>query len=176
MRTVKELAQATDPLRARVAGAIRRMAITLTAKTLWQLTGFLFPDGTRETTQAETFLGIGFHARPSTTGKPEAIVVMVHDAQNPVVIAVRDEKTRAAIAGALAANETAMFNDTSLVHIKGDGTIDARSSGGTAVPLATKADIDALKAWIATHVHGGSGTPPTTTPPSAAGTSKLKGE
>ncbi|MBA2718937.1 MAG: hypothetical protein H0U52_06820 [Chloroflexi bacterium] len=124
------------------------MAITLTSKALWQLTGFTLPDGDVETQKAEAFTGIGFFARPPSSGKPEAIVIMVNDAQNPVVIAVRDEKTRAAIVGALEQDESAIFNTRALVVIKADGTIEARSASGVAGLLATKADLAALKAAI----------------------------
>ncbi len=147
MKTARQLAQAIDPKWVAVTGSIRRMAISLTAKTLWQLVGFRIGTKT-ETLPAETFLGIGFHARPSSSGKPEAIVLMVNGQDAPVVVAVRDEKTRAAIAGALLEDETAMFNTQAIVVAKADGSIEARSAAGVALPLATKADLTALKTAI----------------------------
>jgi phage gp45-like len=183
VRPTKKLREVTEPFRAHVAGAIRKMAISLTSKALWQLTGSRLLDGSIETIpNGEPFLGVGFHARPSSSGKPEAIVLMVgDDATQPVVVAVRDEKTRQAIAGALAADETAMFNSLVIAIAKANGTYEIRTKDGTAIPLATKADIDALKTWAATHLHtapggGGPTTAPTVGPPSAAGTTVLKGE
>ncbi|MGN6103738.1 MAG: hypothetical protein ACTHU0_01415 [Kofleriaceae bacterium] len=188
MRTVEELQHALDPRVARAAGAIRRMAVSLTARVLWQLVGFQIP-GARgasqtETASAEPFLGIGFHARPPSSGKPEAIVLMVGDAQHPVVVAVRDEKTRAAVAGALAENETAMFNSRSVVHIKADGTIEARSAGGTAGPLALHASLvslrEAFQSWTPVTGDGGAALKTVLSDLFARewpkGTTKLKGE
>lgn len=150
MKTTKELREGLTARAVHVAGAIRRMAITATAKALWKLSGFRLPDGTIEKPEAEAFTGIGFFARPPTNGKPEAIVLLLgDDAGAPVVVAVRDEKTRQAIVGALAVDETAIFNSASLVRINADGTIEARSSGGVAVELATKADLQKLEAAIA---------------------------
>lgn len=177
--------QAPDKLHAR--GAIRRMVVTLTSKAIWQLAGFLLGDGKREAMTAEPFTGIGFSSRPPANGKPEAIVLLPgDDARQPVVVAVRDEKTRQAIVGALLENETAMFNDAALVHIKAGGTIEARSKNGVAVPLATKADVDAIRNALNGHSHqyippgSGGGAPIATTGnpavPAPAGTSVLKGE
>lgn len=182
MKTTEKLREGMGRAAVHAAGQIRRMAISLTSRALWQLTGFTLLDGKREPLPAEPFLGIGFHARPSSSGKPEAIVLMVgDDAKSPVVVAVRDEKTRQAIAGALAGDETAMFNSLVIAIAKADGTFEIRSKAGVAIPLATKADIDALKAWAATHLHTSTGalavtTVPTVAPPAAVGTTKLKGE
>lgn len=178
MRSTRGLREEQDPDKLHQRGSIRRMVVTLTTRSIWQLAGFLLGEGRREAVAAEVFGGIGFFARPPASGKPEAIVLMVgDDARQPVVVAVRDEKTRQAIAAALLENETAMFNDAALVHIKAGGTIEARSKLGVAVSLATKADVAALVAWVNAHVHPGSGAPPT--PPLAggpAGTTVLKGE
>lgn len=190
MKTLRELARAVDPERNRVAGAIRRMAITLTSKVLWQLTGYEV-DGETETFTAEPFTGIGFAARPPNSSKPEAVVVMIGDAQHPVIIAVRDEKTRAAAAAALGfkADEAAIFNSKAAVHVKDDSTIEARSLGGTAEELGTKKDLRYMREAIAALVGGaaalaaidakvaGNVDPAATTAAQwPRGTKKLKGE
>lgn len=142
MISTKGLRDEQDPDKLHARGAIRRMVVSLTTKAIWQLAGFILGGGKRETMNAEPFGGIGFFARPPASGKPEAIVLMVgDDSRQPVVVAVRDEKTRQAIAGALAENETAMFNDAATVVIKSDGTIEARSKNGAAVPLVTFAEF-----------------------------------
>jgi hypothetical protein len=199
MTTQRDLRRDTDPLSLRALGAVRRLAIAFTSKVLWQLTGARMPDGV-ETIQAEVFSGIGFFSRPSSSGRPEAVSVNLGaDAKTPVVVATRDEATRQKSAGELAEDETAIFNTQSLVYVKADGTIEARTVGGTALPLATKADLDAVIEYLkrqfdpnAGHVHPPPNLPTQPTPvtessiippapgagtcPAAAGTSKLKGE
>lgn len=56
---------------------------------------------------------------------------------------------------------------------------DVRLGDANATALALKSDVDALKTWAATHVHtapsgGGPTSPPTGSPPSAAGTTKTR--
>lgn len=180
MKTTEQLRDGLTRKAVHAAGMVRRMAITLTSRALWQLTGFTLLDGSRETMAAEPFLGLGIAARPSSSGKPEAIVLMIgDDAKTPVVVAVRDEATRQAIAGALAADETALYNSKVIAIAKADGTFEVRSKAGVAVALATKADLDALATWIHTAmiVNATGATAGTTTPPpSATGTTKLRGE
>lgn len=183
--TVKDLAKVTDPFMRRVAATARRFVVT-GSRAIWQLTGVQLLDGNRETFLSEVFSGIGFYSRPSATGKPEAVTVAVGGANAPVIVATRDEQTRASVAD-LSADETAIFNSQSTVVVKDDGTIEARSSGGVAVPLATLADLQALRSWCSSHVHTStlSGTL-TTHPefptgvhnpaPDPDGTSILKGE
>lgn len=148
MKTTKELAEVTKPDRVASFGAVRRMAIRLTARALWQLAGYTI-DGFVEAIKAETFTGIGISARPPVGSRADAIVLNVRDAKTPVVVGARDEGTRAAVVGNLAADETAIYNSAALVHVKADGTIEARSKSGAAVPLATKEDLEKLKAAIA---------------------------
>lgn len=172
--------RSTDPSEQRIRGMVRRLAVAVTSRVLWQLTGVRSLDGTTETIAAEVFPGVGFFARPRTSGgAPEAILVNVGGATAPAVVATRDEKTRAEVAP-LAADESAMFNSEAIVHVKANGEIHARSAGGSAVALATKADIDALRTWAAAHLHNdpssGVTSTPTVAPPTAAGTSVLKGE
>lgn len=153
MRRPEELRRGLKKEAAHAAGAIRKVAISLTSRALWQLLGFKQLDGTKEAFPAEPFLGIGFHARPPASGKPEAIVLMVgDDARTPVVVAVRDEATRKAIASTLKLDETAMFNSKSIIHVKDDETIEARSKSGTAVSVATVADLQRIISAITTAI------------------------
>lgn len=122
----------TDPLLVRARGAIRRMAVTLTSQVLWQLAGFRMPDQSREAFNAEVFGGIGIYARPPDSTQPEAIVLMVGDAKAPAIVAVRDEATRAAVAGALKADETMVFNSEVCMHATADGHVDLRAASGAA--------------------------------------------
>lgn len=156
-RTIEQLAQSTNPAMVRAFGAIRRFVVTLTDRAIWQIAGVVMPDG-RETLRAELFGGVGFYARPSANGSPEAMVVMANgDATNPMIIAVRDEKTRQAIVAALggepAPDTTFVNNSVALVLIKPDGTIEARTAAGTAVALALKSDVDGLVSTYNGHTH-----------------------
>lgn len=190
MRTRTELRDVVDPLRNRVLGAIRRVAVTLAgARAIWQVAGYRLPAGaisTDEVFNAELFGGIGFHARPPTGGKPEAIVLMVGaDSDHPVIVAIRDEATRAAVANALKADETMLFNSKCIIHAKDDGTVEVRTPNGVAVPLATLADVQAIRNALHNHGHtyiapgsGGSAATTTDNPavPAPAGTTVLKGQ
>lgn len=172
--TVKDLAKVTDPFMRRVAATARRFVVS-GSRAIWQLTGVQLLDGNRETFLAEAFTGIGFYSRPSATGKPEAVTVAVGGANAPVIIATRDEQTRAAVAD-INADETATFNSQAIVLIKADGTIEIRSASGTAVPLATLADLQALKTWLDAHTHASLGAVPAPLSPTPSGTTVIKGE
>lgn len=171
----------TNPDKRSLRSMVRRLAVVATSRVLWQLTGVRNLDGTTEALSVEVFPGIGFYARPPAGSKPEAVVVNVGGANAPAIVATRDEQTRKAVAD-LAEDEAAMFNSTGGVFVKADGTIEARSVAGTAVALATKADVDNLKAWLVAHTHAGVTTGVGTsavaalTPPVVTGTTKLRGE
>ncbi|MCA9678840.1 MAG: phage baseplate assembly protein [Myxococcales bacterium] len=141
-----DYARATDPRDRSIRGALRRVVVDLTTKAAWRVLGYLV-DGDQESFRAEVFSGIGFWARPPADGRPEAIVANVGGYEHPVIIATRDQKTRAAIAE-LEADETAIFTSTATVVIKADGTVEVRSATGTAVPLALLSDLAALKSAI----------------------------
>lgn len=173
-------AEATDPGKRGLRSMVRRLAIVATSRVLWQLSGVRNLDGTTEALGVEVFPGIGFYARPPASSKPEAVVVNVGGANAPAIVATRDEQTRKAVAD-IAEDEAAVFNSTGGVFVKADGTIEARSAGGTAVALATKADLDALKVYLDAHAHTGVTTgvgtsgPPSPSP-APTGTTKLRGE
>lgn len=187
MRTKAELAEVTRAAVAAAAGAVRRMAVTMTgtataARAIWQLAGFKMPSGSVETVTAEVFGGIGVFSRPPSDGKPEAIVIMVADGKVPVAIAVRDEKTRQAIAAALLEDETMLYNSQAAIHVTAAGKVEARSKDGIAVPLMTLADGQAMHAELDGHAHTYTveGSPFQTTfnpsVPPPIGTTVLKGE
>lgn len=164
MNDPNDFANASDPFRLRMIGAIRRMTIKLATKALWQLVGFSM-DGADEVVNSEVFAGIGFYARPKQGNKLEAIVLMVGaDASTPVIVATRDEATRAAVEqaiGGFAPDTSALYNTKSIVMAKPDGTIEARTVGGTAKALPTLLSVqqigDALAGAITTLT--ASGTP-----------------
>lgn len=138
-------------------GSIRRMAITLTESAIWRVIGR--QGNEPETIDSEQFGGVGFYARPPASGKPEAVVVAVGGAATTAIVATRDEATRAASVGNLAAGETAVYNDKAVIVVKADGSVEIRLVGGAAVPLALKSDLDALRAvfaaWVPVATDGG---------------------
>lgn len=200
--TIRELARITDPMAAKLNGAIRRMTASITKSLAeWQVTGVRMLDG-MEVFKAELFHNAGFMSRPPQYERqaPEVIVVMASgSAKSPAVIATRDLKTASAVVKQvtgrdhLEPGETIIYTAAAgaVVYLKPDGTIEARSATGTAVELATKADVVALRDWLAGHVHLGvtagsgvslapnvdpMGTPPGVPLPDPVGTTKLKGE
>jgi phage gp45-like len=174
--TIKEWREATSAKARHGVGLIRRMAIRLTAGVFWRAAGHLLPDGqTRETQDAEVFGGIGFYARPKQGANAEAIVLFVgDDAQNPIIVATRDEAVRKAVAD-LQQDSTAVFNTTTIILIKPDGTVEIRASGGAATKLPTLADYEALRVFVNNqfsstggHTHAVAGAATTTTTSVAA--------
>jgi phage gp45-like len=155
--SIAELNRVNNPVERRLTGAIRRMAVAVTSKVLWQLVGYKV-DAVVETLLAETFPGVGVYARPPAGSKPEAVVVFIAGAKSPAVIATRDEKTRAAMAGGIGEDETMLFNSQACVHING-AAVEVRSANGTAVELATKADLvrlaDVFRSWTPVALDGG---------------------
>lgn len=154
----EEHAQAVSAGVRDVLGRVRRFAITLTTRALWQVAGHLLPDNeTIETHNAPPFTGVGLYARPAADGNPEAIVVFVGGPSNPVIVATRDEKTRAAVfaaAGELAPGEAAIYSPAAIIVAKADGTVEIRTPGGVAVSLATKADVQTIRDQLTAHTHG----------------------
>lgn len=187
-RSPAELAAGNSAAARKVAGMIRKMIVLFTPKGIWELQGFR---ALKERVRSEVFQGVGIWARPPADAKIEAIVVSVGDSDNPVVIALRDERTRAAVANALADDETLLHNSLAGIHLKADGTVHVRAHGGAAERLPTWADFQALRDWLVSHGHTGvttgigiSGPPnvsPAATPPGApvptpTGTTVLKGQ
>lgn len=180
--TTEEWRDQISSERRAIAGMIRVMPIKLTVGGTWRVEGHLLVDNiTRETRDAAIFMGIGFASRSKGGANADAVVVFPGGSSNPVIIATRDEDARRAVAN-LEQDSTTMFNRSTIILIKPDGTVEIRASSGVASPLATKADIDALKLWASTHTHSGVSTgpgasgPPVVAPPVALGTGVLRAQ
>lgn len=184
-RSAKDLKEEQGSTARANASRLRRMAVSVTSRVFWQLLGYRSHEGKQPTTDAEPFMGIGFYARPRPTDKAEAVLASIGDARHSVIIATRNEDVRKQIAN-LEADETAIFTSSAIVVIKANGTVEIRSANGVALPLATKADVDAVRNALHDHTHlyippgSGGGTPIETTGnpsvPAPAGTSVLKAE
>lgn len=129
-RKIEDHAQSTGVIGRFLGGLVRRMSVTLSDSTLWQVLGQRGGIGGDETVDVENFSGIGFYSRPPSSGKPEAITVAVGGAKVTVVVATRDEATRAAMAGGVNPDETAVFNSQVMILVKADGTIEIGSGPG----------------------------------------------
>ena len=150
--TVQGDAARTAPVLQRLHGLVRRLIATATSLPRWQLRGVRGADGADEVMMVEVFQGIGFAARPPASSSAEVIALNVDgQAKAPVAVAARDEKTAAAVRsaiGGLGAGDTLVFNAGVIVFLRSDGTVEIRSTGGTAVPLALRADLEALRTAI----------------------------
>lgn len=131
--------------------AIRRMLVAATDGVAWVLDGFIDFDGNVEQEQAEVFTA-GSWYRPADDSGAEAMLVLVGaQSDNPAIIAIRDERARAAIADAIAMakGEHIVYSPAgSVVYMKSDGTVEVRSKDGTARRLMTVDDGAALKQAI----------------------------
>lgn len=149
-RDAGDFAGETSPEARGLYGMLRRVLVTLTAKTRWQVRGHRrMLDNRPETADVETFPGVGFYARPAAGARTEAVLASIGAAEGgaacAVVIATRAEGTRRDAVGDGDADRTSMFNTQVIVDARPDATIEAKSIGGTAAPLATHADLEALK-------------------------------
>lgn len=189
--TAEDFANQIGEFRRKMAGMVRRMVVKLSDGGVWQVAGHLLFEGQREAPPAENYPGIGFAARPPAGTSAEAIVVQVGGANQPAIVGLRDEATRAKVS-TIVADEAVVYNSVARVYVKADGTIEIRSHAGAAVALATKADVDNVATFLKKqfdtalgHTHAALGAPPVSGTgvigtgfviPAAAGTSKLKGE
>jgi hypothetical protein len=171
--TVEEARAKNTTDRRTFLNVIRRMKISLTSETFWQGVGVLLLDRqTKQTTRAEVFPGIGFFSRPHPAANAEEIVAYESGAENPYVVATRDEGTRRKVAK-LDQDETAMFNTKAIFHATKAGNLLAYLAGhiADAVGLAKTSELNDLRAFVAQqfsgagHVHAVSGSATTAVTP-----------
>lgn len=183
--SVERDSMATSPEANSLRGLVRRMTVSRGAAVIWQLLGLKLPKKRAETIEAEVFHGVGICAIPAEGGSPEAILINVGGASAPVIIATRDEKTRAAVVPAgMKAGETCIYSAGSLVYLR-NGTVEVRTPSGSARRLAFLDELVALRTYVLAHVHTGVTTgsgntlvPAPSPPPPAApsGTDVLRGQ
>lgn len=193
-KTIDELRHQTSSATTSLRGMIRRVAIGVArADRLLQLLGYDAGGGREVFDKIRNFQGIGFSSRPRA-GKGEAILVKVGAAAaHLVAIATRDLSSEPTD---LDEDESQLHNSTAQVRVTKAGKVEVTDrAGGAAVALATKADLDALRAvlsnWTPAPTDGGAAlktalqtaglidpTGPAPTPVASwpAGTSVLKGQ
>lgn len=153
-----------------MAGMVRLMPIKLTVGQAWRVEGHLLLDSrTREVHDAPVFMGVGFASRPAPNANAEAVVVFPGGSSNPVIIATRDEDARKLINSQVDQDAAAVFNRSTIILVKPNGTVEIRAIGGTATKLPTLADYEALRSAFNAHVHATAGTGPPVPPTPAAG-------
>lgn len=164
--TIEETRNHNSVDRRNAIGVIRRMTVRVTSKPFWQVVGALLLDGvTREVRESEVFSGVGFYARPKQGSNVDAIIGYEDGAQNPYIIATRDEGTRRKVAKDCAQDETMAFNTQALLHITKAGKVLAYLAGhlADAVGLAKASELNNLRAFVVQqfsapgHTHGVSG-------------------
>jgi phage gp45-like len=130
--TIRETRESTGTQARDAFGVLRRMAVSLSSGSFWQAVGLLLLDQvTRETSEPEMFSGIGFYSRPREGANAEVVIGAVGHAQNPIILAARDEDTRKRMAP-LDQDEAAIFNTQATVVVKRNGTVEIRLGGGVA--------------------------------------------
>jgi hypothetical protein len=153
-RTSEDFAEETSPFRRFVRGMIRRVKVTLSEGSKWQVLGGKGGKGGPETFEAEPFTGVGFYSRPPASGgNPEAIAVAFGGNAAMAIVGTRDEATRQAVAGNLDDDETMTFNTSTIVYHRKNGTLEIRAPNGTAIALPTLADYNALRLAFNGHQH-----------------------
>lgn len=141
--------------------AIRKVVVSLTGGSDWNVLGYEFEDlETGETTcEGEgdpgipVFQGISIFARPVSANGEAVLLHVGCEADHPVIAAVRDEDGRRAYVdtfGEVAAGEIAIYNGqgTARVIVKADGTVEINGAG-SAVSLAKLAELALLQSTIA---------------------------
>lgn len=155
--SIEERRNRTSPSVRQAVGMLRRMTITVTSGAFWQVVGHLLLDGvTAEAPDAEVFSGIGFFSRPKAGTNRESIVAYIGGAENPVIIATRDEDTRKRVAQ-IDEDETAMFNTQAGVFVQNNSTVEVRTVAGVPLKLPTMADFENLRAFVAAQFAAASG-------------------
>ncbi len=153
-QTTREARDQVGPQARDIRGMLRRMVVSLTEGPVWQVLGHLLLDSrTREAPAVDIFGNIGFSSRPARGARnAEALVAFVAgEAQNPVIVATRDEDARKAIAN-LSHDEAAMWNRATIVLVKSDNTVEIRHGNGVATKLPTFADLQAVADRLADHI------------------------
>lgn len=144
----------TSPGARDVLGMVRHMAVTLTDGAFWQVVGHLLIDNrTREAKPAEPFSGVGFYSRPAPGANVEAIVVHAGGAQNPKIVATRDEDLRRRVfptSAPMAQDEAAAFNTKAMMYITSASKVIACLVGhaASAAGLAKTSELNNLRAFV----------------------------
>jgi hypothetical protein len=118
-----------------IRGMVRRMRLAASSAVRWTVEGFVDHDGKVESDEAEVFPGVGVFARPLASDTTEVILLKVGGASgHAVIVATRNQDGIKRI-GALAPDETIIFNSTIAVKLTADGAIQIGSVGGPYTPL-----------------------------------------
>lgn len=141
----------------RLSNVVRHVAIGDASALEWVLEGLSDDEGNIENPKADVFAGVGFMSRPRAKVETEAVVLNVAGDQNhPLIVGSRDPELDQKFVKAESPGHdmSALYNSLATLHVLPDGTIVARSLGGTAVPLALKSDLtNFITNTFDTHTH-----------------------
>lgn len=189
-RTARHFRERTGRRVLDAENAIRKVSIVPQDGSDWNILGYEYVDPESGETICEgeddepipVFQGIGIYAKPVGPNGEGLMLHIGNQADNPALAAIRDEDGRLAFVetfGEPSAGEIAIFNGQGTVRMlfRADGTVEVGS--GAEGPLATLADVAALRGTFNGHTHLESGA--TTDPPlpqaaAPVGTTKLKAE
>jgi phage baseplate assembly protein V len=189
------------PLRNRVANIVARGVVRMAHDTTKLQNLQLRVLAGESIDEAEHHQPYGFSSVP-LAGAEVVVLFQNGDRARPIVVAASDRRHRPT--GGESGQVTMYHHTGTVVTMLEDGTIEARSRDGVALPLATKADVEALRAYVSAqfastggHTHAVSGAattaivtvpavpdplpapqpvPPTVPPPTPTGTTVLKAE
>lgn len=186
--TLEQLCHLLRPLATRIHNTVARAVVQLVedGKKLQLVQLGVLADETID--GAEHHQPYGFSSVP-LAGAEAVVVFPSGDRSHPLVVGVSDRRHRPTGGEA---GEVTMYSHTgAVVRMLANGDVEVHpapggevliSDGGAAAALATKADIDALKTWAASHTHsgvtagGGVSGAPAAAPPAADGTTVLKAQ
>jgi phage gp45-like len=188
--SLREIVRALDRLQVRVLNTIARAVVQRVndgRKIQILQVGVLAGE---DVDDAERFQSYGFSSVP-LAGAEAVILFPGGDRGHGLVVAVDDRRYRPT--GGEPGEVVVYNSEGATVRLKVDGTIEAGSADGPYGALATKADLDELRDWVALqfgapgHTHGVSGSStnsvaaavagtPLVSTPTSTGTTKLKAE
>lgn len=176
-RDASDFAKETSPDDRANRSIVRKWIVQYTEGARWQMKGAETDAGT-EIHEHDVYQGIGFFARPHGKSLVESIVLQIGGSKTTAAVAMRELGGRIKKLGDIARDTTLLFNTLARLVLLPDGSIEARTHGGTAVQLATKQDVENLAVFVNGLFVGGTGSvviPPNTVP-RPIGTTKFKAE
>ena len=131
--TIEEMRDEVSTMSRRIAGSLRRVAVSIITDKRWRYVGHRLMDNrTQETGDAEAFQGIGWDAKPDQDEEVESVVNFIGlDASHPLIVASRAERLRRLVSQ-LAFGEAMAFTRTIRLHFTKLGKLVARSTSGDA--------------------------------------------
>lgn len=143
--SIPELRWEQGPWATRIRNLIRRFACVSSDGSRWRAEG---AEGEQD--DFEVFGVAGISVRPKRGTGAECVVVNVGAGTHKVIAATRNREVELTLSHD---DEIAICTSGTKIHIRHDGKVEICSKDGKGQPLATKADVDALREFVARHRH-----------------------